>query len=37
MLPNFSTELSNVNDELKSEAEKGLKVKLKDFVLKNIS
>ena len=37
MLPNFSTELSNVNDELKSEAEKGLKIKLKDFVLKNIS
>ena len=37
MLPNFSTELSNVNDELKAEAEKGLKVKLKDFVLKNIA
>ena len=37
MLPNFSTELSNVNDELKFEAEKGLKIKLKDFVLKNIS
>ena len=37
MLPNFSTELSNVNDELKAEAKKGLKVKLKDFVLKNIA
>ena len=35
--PGPSTELSNVNDELKSEAEKGLQIKLEDFVLKNIS
>ena len=37
MLPNFITESSNVDDELKSQAKSGLAVKLKDFILNNIS
>lgn len=35
MLPNFNTESSNVNDELKLQAKIGLE-KLKDFILINI-
>ena len=37
MLPNFNTESSNVNDELKKQARSGLELKLKDFILLNIS
>ena len=37
MLPNFNTESSNVDDELKSQAKSGLAVKLQDFILNNIS
>ena len=37
MLPNFNTESSNVDDELKSQARSGLAVKLQDFILNNIS
>ena len=37
MLPNFDTESSNVNDELKKKARSGLELKLKDFILLNIS
>jgi len=37
MLPNFNTESSNVDDELKSQARSGLVVKLQDFILNNIS
>jgi DNA polymerase-3 subunit alpha len=36
MLPNFNTESSNVNDELKLQAKIGLEKKLKDFILINI-
>ncbi len=36
MLPNFNTESSNVNDELKINANKGLKDRLKNFILINI-
>jgi len=37
ILPNFNTESSNVDDELKSQAKSGLAVKLQDFILNNIS
>ena len=37
MLPNFNTESLNVNDELKKQARSGLEIKLKDFILLNIS
>ena len=37
MLPNFNTESSNVHDELKKQARSGLELKLKDFILLNIS
>ena len=33
MLPNFNTESSNVNDELKINANKGLEDRLKNFIL----
>jgi len=36
MLPNFNTDSSNVNDELKDQANKGLEIKLKEFILFNI-
>ena len=36
MLPNFNTESSNVNDELKINANKGLEDRLKNFILVNI-
>ena len=37
MLPNFNTESSNVNDELKINANKGLEDRLKNFILINIA
>ena len=37
MLPNFNTESSNVNDELKIQAKSGLEIKLKDFILVDIA
>lgn len=37
MLPNFNTESSNVNDELKINANKGLEDRLKNFILINIT
>ncbi len=36
MLPNFNTDSSNVNDELKDQATQGLEIKLKEFILFNI-
>ena len=36
MLPNFNSDSENVNQELKNQAEKGLKIKLENFVLNNI-
>ena len=37
MLPNFNTESSNVNDELKINANKGLEDRLKNFIIINIA